>query len=148
VALPAVLLISLALMVIVRGTFEVSLLEARAAGVHRDRIEARNAAGVLLDQLVARVMERWPGGSGACAFDTYCAQDFPRVERLRERFADKGVVTLTLGPPAHLTVPRSSEERVSSASASRYRLLEARVRIDGPSPVFIAEGIVLPEPAL
>lgn len=148
IVLPAVLLLTVALSLAVQGTFEVSFLEARALVAHRDRIETRNAASVLLDSLVARAMERWAEGSGTCALDAFCPQDFPRVERLRARFAERGEVTLTLQPPPHAMIPRSPETRLSSAKALRYRLLEARVRINGKSPVVLAEGFLLPEPSL
>ncbi|MHA7816196.1 MAG: hypothetical protein ACX93N_06955 [Pseudohaliea sp.] len=148
VVLPTVLVLSLAVALMVGAALRESALEARGAAWRWEAIRARNFAETALELLLRRTEERWHAGSEHCPVDQYCASDFPSLSAFLEEAPAHWVVSVSLAPPSVRPRPREEISGASSARVYRRQRIEARVRIDGPAPVALAAGLVLPAVAM
>jgi len=142
--LPMVLVFALVVALRVGAAMHGSTLDARSAAWQLQAARARNFAETALDLLVRRTAERWPDGGVHCAADRYCRGDFPTLGALLSRAPAGWNVTVALVPATVAAPLRPGTADASSAVAYRSRSLEARVRVDGPVPVSLAVGLVLP----
>jgi Tfp pilus assembly protein PilX len=139
-----VLVFALVLALLVGAALQGSALQARSAAWEWQAARARNFAETALELLLRRAAQRWPDGGVHCDADRYCPADFPAVGSLLARTPAGWAVTAELAPPSVRALPSGTAADASSARAYRWRVLEARVRIDGPVPVSLAAGLFLP----
>lgn len=142
--LPLVLVFALVLALLLGAALEGSLLETRGVAFRSEAMRARNLAETALELLVRRTLVRWDAGGEHCAVDSYCSADFPAVAAVLARAEPAWTARALLRPAAVRAPSLAAQATASSARSYVQHHLEAVVTIDGPAPVSLAAGLVLP----